>query len=35
LPEVNQLPALFEAELQQLGRAATHARAGQARVTPA
>ena len=28
LPEVHQLPALIEAELQELGRAATRARAG-------
>ena len=32
LPEVHQLPALIEAELQELGRAATRARAGDARV---
>jgi WS/DGAT/MGAT family acyltransferase len=31
LPEVHQLPALIEAELHELGRAATHARAGEAR----
>jgi diacylglycerol O-acyltransferase / wax synthase len=33
LPEVHQLPALIAAELQQLGRAATRAPAGDARVT--
>jgi hypothetical protein len=33
LPEVHQLPALIKAELQQLGRAATEAPAGDARVT--
>ena len=33
LPEVHQLPALIEAELQELGRA-TRARAGEARVCP-
>jgi hypothetical protein len=33
LPEAHQLPALIEAELQQLGRSATHARASEARAT--
>jgi diacylglycerol O-acyltransferase len=33
LPEVHQLPALIEAELHELGRAATRARAADARVT--
>jgi diacylglycerol O-acyltransferase len=33
LPEVHRLPALIEAELRALGRAATHARADGARAT--
>ena len=33
LPEVHQLPALIEAELHELGRPASHARAGDARAT--
>ena len=33
LPEVHQLPALIEAELHELGRAATHAHASAARST--
>src|SRR4051794_38058645 len=33
LPEVHQLPALIETELQELGRPATHARASDARAT--
>jgi diacylglycerol O-acyltransferase len=33
LPEIHQLPALIEAELHELGRAATRARAGDARAT--
>jgi diacylglycerol O-acyltransferase / wax synthase len=34
LPEIDQLPALIEAELHELGHAATSARAGHARLTP-
>jgi diacylglycerol O-acyltransferase / wax synthase len=34
LPEIDQLPALIEAELHELGHAATSARAGDARLTP-
>jgi diacylglycerol O-acyltransferase len=33
LPEVHQLPALIEADLRELGRAATRAQAGKAQVT--
>jgi hypothetical protein len=35
LPDAHDLPALIEAELQQLGRAATGPRAGHARVSSA
>jgi hypothetical protein len=34
LPDVHQLPALVEAELQELGRSATHGRADGAQGTP-
>jgi hypothetical protein len=34
LPGIDQLPTLIEAELHELGRAATRARAGDAVVTP-
>jgi hypothetical protein len=34
LPEVHRLPALIEAELQELGRLATRARAGDGRSPP-
>ena len=35
LPDAHELPALIEAELQELGRAASSPRAGGVRVSPA